>query len=242
MKLSHSSMSTYTECPKKYFFKYIEHIKEKAKHFFSFGNSIHKSLEFMYAVRHEDIPPIEDVLAVYKKKWIRAGYKTHIDEDKAARLGDGMLRDYYHKHAPTWKPALAVEPKFEMNIDHVRVNGFIDRIDITEDGGLAILDYKTGKPLDTERIDTDEQLTMYQMGAEHLYPGQFVTELGLYHVPSLTLHKAKRRGDELVNKLKEKIVRIAGAITRGDFQATPGEKVCGWCDFKPHCPEWKEGA
>lgn len=240
MKLSHSSMSTYTDCPKKYFFKYIEHMKEKAKHFFSFGNSIHKPLEFMY--QNNILPSLDQVLTVYKAKWLRAGYKNRIDEDKAKKLGESMLRDYYTKHAKTWKKPLAVEPKFEMNIDHVRVNGFIDRIDITEDGGLAILDYKTGKPLDTERIDTDEQLTMYQMGAEHLYPGQFVTELGLYHVPSLTLHKAKRRGNELIRKLKEKIVRIARAITQKEFQAIPGEKVCGWCDFKPHCPEWKEGA
>lgn len=240
MKLSHSSISTYSDCPKKYQFKYIDKMKEKAKHYFSFGNSIHSALEFMYAC--EVCPSIEEVLVVYNEGWLSVGYKDLKAEEKAKKEGEGMLRDYHRKHAMGWTKPLSTEAKFDMTVDHVRLTGFIDRVDATETGGLHVIDYKTGKALDVERIDDDEQLTLYQMAVESIYPDAKVTKLTLYHVPSLTEHSAPRRSQEKVDAFKAKIVRTADAIAQGEFKETPNEKACSRCDFKPHCPAWTTGA
>ncbi len=237
MKLSHSSISTYADCPKKYEFKYVLRMPEKPKHFFSFGKSIHSALEFMYDA--EKCPELDDILEFYDTNWLSEGYVDKKIEDKARKSGENMLRDYYRKHAGEWVKPLSVEAKFDMTVDHVRLTGFIDRVDVGPDGGLHVIDYKTGQSLDVERIDEDEQMTMYQMAAEHMYPESKVDHVSLYHVPTLKLHQAKARGEELKQALRTKIVATAAAIQRQDFTATPSEKACSWCDFKASCPAWQ---
>lgn len=238
MKLSHSSISMYTDCPKKYEFKYVLGHKEKPKHFFSFGKSVHSALEFMYDA--EACPELDDVLEALERNWVSEGYADKKAEDKAKKNGENMLRDYYRKHAPDWVKPLSVEAKFDITVDHVRVIGFIDRVDVGPNGGLHVVDYKTGQSLDVSRIDEDEQMTMYQLAAETIYPESKVDAVSLYHVPSLTLHTAKRRGEELVNALRSKITATANAIASKDFTVKPSEKACSWCDFKPLCPAWRE--
>jgi|CXWL01.1.fsa_nt_gi RecB family exonuclease len=236
MKLSHSSISTYSDCPKKYEFKYVLRMPEKPKHFFSFGKSVHSALEFMYA--GEVCPPLDDVLEYLETHWVDEGYADTKAQDKAKRNADSMLRDYYRKHAQDWVKPLSVEAKFDMTVDHVRVTGFIDRVDMFPSGDLHVIDYKTGQSLDVTRIDDDEQMTMYQLAAKTIYPESEVDTVSLYHVPSLTLHSAKARTEDKVNALRDKIKRTADAIARKEFQATPSEKSCSWCDFKPHCSAW----
>lgn len=236
MKLSHSSMSTYAACPKRWEFKYVQRLKEKARHYFSFGKSIHSALEFFHD--GEAAPTLAQLLEAFKLNWVSEAYRDQKAEDKAFKDGAGMLTDYHRKHAALWTKPLSTEAKFDMDVAHVRVTGFIDRVDVGEDGGLHVLDYKTGKPIDPERIAEDEQLTMYQLAAEYLYPGELVDKLSLYHVPTLTWHSAPRRSAELVERLKAKVVATAAAISRQEFEPKPSEEACALCDFKPLCPAW----
>ena len=236
MKLSHSSMSTYDSCPKRWEFKYVMRLKEKARHYFSFGKSVHSALEFMYD--GEECPTLAQVLKALDLNWVSEAYKDQKAEDKAKKDAIGMITDFHRKHGALWTKPLSTEAKFDMDVAHVRVTGFIDRVDVGEDGGLHVLDYKTGKEIDPSRIEEDEQLTMYQVAAEYLYPGSVVDKLSLYHVPTLTWHSAKRRSQELVEKLKTKVVATAAAISRQEFEPKPSEKACALCDFKPHCPAW----
>lgn len=237
MKLSHSSISTYSDCPKKYEFKYVQRLPEKPKHFFSFGKSVHSALEFMYA--GEVCPELDDILEAMEHEWVSEGYADIKAEDKAKRNAENMVRDYYRKHAAAWVKPLAVEAKFDMTVDHVRLTGYIDRVDVGSAGGLHVIDYKTGQSLDVARINEDEQMTMYQMAAESMYPESIVDAVSLYHVPTLTLHSAERRGIDLVEALRSKITRTADAIAGKEFKETPSEKSCSWCDFKPMCPAWR---
>lgn len=233
MKLSHSSISTYSDCPKKYEFKYLDRLPEKPRHFFSFGKSIHSAIEFMYS--GEQCPVLGEVLGALDSNWQSEGYKDQKAEDKAKRDAVEMISDFHRAESPHWAKPIANEAKFDMEVGHVRVTGFIDRID----PGLHVIDYKTGKSLDVLRIDEDEQMTMYQIAAEYMYPESYVERVSLYHVPTLTWHTAPRRGEALVGALKAKIMKTAEAISFQEFQPTPSEKACAWCDFKPMCPAWR---
>ena len=234
IKLSHSSLSMYDECPLKYKFKYIDKQPQAAKHFFSFGKSVHSALEFMY--EGEACPPEDDVLEALTRNWINEAYVDNAAERKAFRDAEKFVSAYYKKFAPWWVKPLAVELKFDITINHVKVTGFVDRIDIEGDE-LHIIDYKTGQSLDVDRIETDEQLTMYQLAVEELNLGK-VVKLSLDHVNTQTRHSSGRHSADLVNALKEKIVRTANAIKAEQFDMKPSEKSCAWCDYKPLCPAW----
>ncbi len=236
MRLSYSSISTYKECPKRWEFKYVQKLKEKPRHYFSFGKAIHAALEFMYA--GDSCPELDNVLEAFRGAWSDEGYKDQAQITKAQRDGEDMLRAYYAKHAPSWVRPLVVEAAFDFTFNHVRMVGFIDKIDILPDGSLHVIDYKTGKELDVSRIVDDEQLTTYEWAVRHLYPESRVGKLSLYHVPSLTLHSAESRTEKQINIVALGAISTANSIASGQFPPKPSERACYGCDFKALCPAW----
>lgn len=237
--LSHSSISLYQECPQKYKFKYVDKVPEKPRHFFSFGQSVHTALEFFYGVKTPQPPALEELLQHYRQNWVSAGYKDERQESEYFEQGRGILTRFHDKHAKDFKLPFFVEYAFTFEVDGVPVTGRIDRVDKLEDGRLHVLDYKTGKQLQTGRIDTDSQLTMYQLACEQQL-GAEVAELTFYHLPTLKEHRAQRRPVSLVEELKARIVGTAESISKGLFEPTPEEGKCRWCDYKPICPIFKD--
>jgi putative RecB family exonuclease len=237
--LSHSSISLYQECPLKYKFKYVDKIPEKPRHFFSFGQSVHLALEYFYGVKTPTPPSLEDLLKSYREQWVKGGYRDEAQEAEYFEEGRRILTRFHDKHAKDFKLPYFVEYAFTFEVEGVPVTGRIDRVDKLEDGRLSVLDYKTGKQLATGRIDTDAQLTMYQLACEKGL-GAEVGELVFYHLPTLKQHRSARRPSPLVDELKSRVVSTAEAITKEKFDPKPSEGVCKWCDFKPICPIYKD--
>lgn len=237
--LSHSSISLYTECPQKYKFKYVDKIPEKPRHFFSFGQSVHLALEFFYGVKTPTPPSLEDLLKSYREQWVKGGYRDESQEAEYFEEGRRILTRFHDRHAKDFKLPFFVEYAFNFEVEGVPVTGRIDRVDKLEDGRLSVLDYKTGKQLATGRIDTDAQLTMYQVACEKGL-GAEVGELVFYHLPTLKQHRSTRRPAVLVDELKARVVTTAESITKEKFDPKPAESVCRWCDYKPICPIYKD--
>lgn len=227
----------FAECPAKWKYRYVDRVPSKPKHFFSFGNSIHKPLEFMYS--GDKCPSLKAVLKSYQDNWLSAGYKDAKSQADAKVEGEKIITTFYKRHAKSWRKPLFVELKFDFTVGHVRVTGFIDRLDTDKKGGLHVIDYKTGRALDAGRAPGDPQLTLYQMAVESLGMGKVVA-LTLYHVPSLKAHSSKRHGDTLVAALTAKILDTAKKINAEEFGPTPSENACRWCDYKNLCPVWRE--
>ena len=237
--LSHSSISLYNECPQKYKFRYVDLVPEKPRHFFSFGRSVHSALEFFYGVKTPVPPTIEELLKNYREVWVQEGYRDQSQEVEYFEEGTRILKAFHAKHTKDFHVPLFVEYGFDFQIEGVPVKGFVDRVDKLPDGRLAVVDYKTGKKLATGRLEVDAQLTMYQYACESLL-GAEVGELIFYHLPTLKEHRASRRGTQLVDELKARVVTTAESITKEKFDPKPDEMVCRWCDYKPICPIFKD--
>lgn len=225
----------YRECPLRYKLKYVDNIPEKPKHFFSFGQSMHKALELFYAVKALPAPSCDELLRGYQESWISVGYRDQVQEQEYFQEGKDILREYHRRHAPDFRIPFSVEYDFHMEVDGVPVTGKVDRIDRLEDGRLAVLDYKTGKALAAARIQEDAQLTMYQLACESLLQAE-VGRLTFYHLPSHKEHSVERRPQDKVEELRRRIVETAEGITARRFDPQPAEKSCKWCDFKAYCP------
>ena len=236
--LSYSAMSMYLECSQKYKFKYVDRIPEAPKYFFSFGQSVHEALEYFYGVPLPPPPSLEEVLAYYRKHWKKEGYRSPEQEAQYFTEGERILRGFYAKHAPGFKPPFFAEYLFNLEVDGVPVTGRVDRIDKLPSGKLSVLDYKTGKAFDLERVKTDHQLTMYQMACEELL-GMPVERLTFYHLPTLTELTSERHSPDQVRALKKQIAETAESIQAARFEPKPEEWRCTYCDYKPLCPAWK---
>ncbi|MBI5241857.1 MAG: PD-(D/E)XK nuclease family protein [Elusimicrobia bacterium] len=233
--LSHSSISMYTECPLKYKLKYVDGIPEKPKHFFSFGQSVHLALEFFYGGKGPAAPSLEELIQSLKDNWVSTGYRDQAQEAEYFLQGKDILTGYYKKHVKGFTPPLHVEYDFKLAVEGVPVTGKVDRIDRLPDGKLSIVDYKTGKALAVDRIETDAQLTMYQLACESGL-GAEVGQLTFYHLPLLKPHSVGRRPEALVSALRSRIVDTAAAIVAERFDPKPSENACRWCDYKAYCP------
>ncbi|MBI4064266.1 MAG: PD-(D/E)XK nuclease family protein [Elusimicrobia bacterium] len=235
-KLSYSSISLYKDCPQRFKFRYIDGIKEKPKSYFSFGQSVHKALEFFYRSQLA-APSLDELLRYYEANWIKEGYESPSQE--RLQFGEGLriIKAFYNKHAGGWQPAFATEYSFTLKIDGVDITGKIDRIDKTQNGGLHVIDYKTGKSFAAWRPKQDDQLTLYQMACENTF-GLPVEELTLYHLPSLTPMASPRHPDTLVRGFRKEILTVKTSIDKKAFDPNPVEWKCKRCDYRPICPAW----
>lgn len=234
--LSYSSISTYIECPLKFKLKYIDGLSEKPKPYLSFGSSLHDALEFMYSYRPPP-PSLEDVLSYFEKNWISEGYANEEEEEGYFSYGKEILREYYKENIKDLKPPVAVEYKFDIEIEGIPVTGYIDRIDKLEGGSAEIIDYKSGKNVfDKSQVEKNEQLTLYQLAVEESI-GMDVEKLTLYHLPSQTPVSVDSRDKKKIEQLKGKVLEVSENIAKGNFEAKRG-RFCP-CDFPEYCPFYR---
>ena len=64
---------------------------------------------------------------------------------------------------------VTAEQKFEVKIGHLVIAGKIDRVERDADGGLRVVDLKTGKPPSAQEVLTHRQLAVYQLAVREQY-------------------------------------------------------------------------
>ncbi|MFC1971646.1 RecB family exonuclease [Chloroflexota bacterium] len=122
---------------------------------------------------------------------------------------------------------------FCIDIDGIKLRGFIDRVDKLESGGLSIVDYKTNKELFTDDyVKGDLQLTLYQLAAEQLWHIP-IEKLTLYHLRSNTACSCPPRNESQLEQARQLVLEVAENITKERFPAIENQ-YCP-CDFPEHC-------
>jgi RecB family exonuclease len=275
MKLSYSSVSTYRNCPLSYKFYYVDWLPTLPRPALSFGQSIHAALRDFYQEIKEleekgnslspqtsfnpnptlpffKPPPLEKLLFYFRLNWSSEGYESKEKIKEAYARGEEILKVYYEENKNSFKAPLAIEERFEIQLDGFLLTGVIDRIDLTPEG-LEIIDYKTGQFVPSEEeIKSDLQLPIYHLAAERIDREwrEKPHKLTLYFLnPSSKKNKPGEKPkykysfsleDEEVKKVEEILYQTLREIQRdkerNHFEARPN-KFCSWCDFKIICPE-----
>ncbi len=238
--VSYSKIGCYKTCSKAYKFCYIDKLPRLDKPYTTFGNFCHKTLEtFHRALIDKTQLSLEALLkdsfvkaiAEFKEKLtkdqIQAGFiimQEYLD----------MYSDYEGENVPN---VVSVEKKINLNIDNeFMLIGFIDRIDLCNDGKYHVIDYKTTSD---ERFLKDRmQLLLY---AYSLYDEDKSIE-SVKASYMLLKHKMKfLSGEHLIeeilaakNKFKE-----SWNIIKDDklFRASPIAYKCKNCDYSKYCDE-----
>ena len=251
LDFSYSRMDMFKTCPLKYKFRYIDKIKEKPKGFFFFGSAIHAALEFLYKGDSRVFPTVEQVCQAFLEFWFskplsQQGFRN--PEEAARKRGEGlaMLREYYRVNKDSFTRAFLTEKIFKFEIDGLLVTAISDRMDYVGNGKLLITDYKTGK--DVRR--TPNQLYMYQKIAEANpeLPELLAERLGVktndlkisqmlyYHVPTNKKYYFDRASDDEIKRFWDMALATADEMRSGNFEPSPSEFACRWCDYKQYCP------
>jgi putative RecB family exonuclease len=263
--LSYSSYHTYTECPLRWKFLYVDRLPETPRGYFTFGRVVHSVLEEIIrplvqptarrvaegdAQRTLDEwhpagsarPPEltltrEELLAAYDRAWTGEGYTSPEEEARYKTLGRDLLLRYFARLQHERPHPVSVEEHLEARWDGIPIHGYIDRIDRTPEGGLEIVDYKTSRELTAEDARQSEQLSIYQVLVESNYT-EPVEGLTLYHLRSLTPHRVPARPRIALLALHDRLGVVQDGIRAEAFEPTPGRQ-CARCDFQSRCPEFR---
>ena len=238
--LSYSQIALYRSCPLCYRLQYIDGLKPRDKWYFSFGSTLHACAEHFFRVRVPPPPSLPELLEFYEENWLSEGYDTAEEEAGYRAFGGQILTDFWKAHSADFRLPVAVEKGFYIDIDGVKLRGFIDRVDKLESGGLAITDYKTDRELfSKEHLEKNLQLTIYQIAAGQIWQLP-VDRLTLYHFRSGTPCSCGPRGEAQLREARDVVLEVAENIAAGKFPATEG--VYCPCDFPEHCPYYRHQA
>lgn len=238
IKLSASAVKTYEQCPKKYFYTYIEKVKRKEWDHFDLGNLCHKALEIFHKVYMEEGTNKGSLAKLMGRsfKLAREEY-SHVDDimlAEAKELCAGYLQRMKTDGMPLVK---GVETSFNFNInENIKVRGFIDRVDYMKDGRFHIVDYKTTKSV--KYLD-EFQLLVYGLWLKDKYP-DVESFKGSY---VLLRHGSKMKEYEFnskdIERVEKQLIGYADKIRTENTWTPIPTVLCNWCDFKDICPTQK---
>lgn len=260
-KYSFSQIKAYETCPYQYKLSNILHIPTKGSAAFSFGQSMHATLQAFYARVQElnraeqgtlfgasitpakttgevKAPDLKELLALYETKWQDDWYESARQREEYFAKGKDILKNFYDTHAAAgWTVPVSLEGWFQIKLgDHV-VHGRIDRVDQLPDGTLEIVDYKTGKAKEKVTGEDKEQLLIYQIAAEQLpeYRTLGPTSRLTFYYLNENIKVSFLGTTKEIEKIQEKIIAIIDKIQTREFKATPSAHTCARCDFRDIC-------
>jgi putative RecB family exonuclease len=247
---SHSRLSAFEDCPRKFRFRYVDDLKVEGEGVEAFmGKRVHEILERLYhhVGRFGKPPSLGQVLDRFRRDWAAAWHEkiTIVRSENAPEFyrerGARCLENFYRGHYPfTDGETLGIEQELRLSLDdggRYRARGFVDRITRRRDGVFEIHDYKTGGYLPPQsRIDGDRQLALYQIGLEQTYPEVREVEL-VWHYLVFNKTLRSRRSPEALDALRAATMRLIDVIEgETTFAPKPGP-LCRWCDYLELCPD-----
>ena len=233
-KFSYTQLKVFETCPHQYRYAHILRIPSQSTHTFSYGKTMHSTMQKFYQDLQKGNTPTQDkLLDYYDSYWLNDFYLSKKHEQERKEQGKKALKEFYKINKDKFKAPLFIEKGFNLRLsDHV-LKGQIDRIDKLPDGTVEIVDYKTGKPPKNDKdVEKNDQLLLYSYACQKVLKLK-PSKLSLYFIDQnkkLTAERNEKKEEKIIQKSKE----LIGKIKDSEFTATPGFH-CKFCDYKDIC-------
>lgn len=255
---SSSSINTFRQCPRKYYFAYKLKLPTKDSIATITGKAVHDSLEKFFKINlgeinHQkfEIEFEHFLVKEFHNNWVQAVPKLielKIYKDKILDYYQDsieMLNNFLKRFCSSMRIELAkydfihafekLRPLTEVYIlsEKYNVHGYLDALYLHDDK-IIIMDYKTSKK-DEVSEQYKLQLAIYVLLAYEKF-GKLPDKVGLYFL---------RQGSERFVEVTEELLRFAQREAElihvntesnhiKDYAKCPGP-LCNWCDFYDEC-------
>jgi len=257
---SYSSLTMYEGCPRRYAFRYVEHLPGHVPPGrFAFGSAIHRAFEVYVRdrIRAHAEGRRGPGLGTLRDACDEALDGAGLEPSELARLhaaAGPVLDRFVAREATLGTMPVAVELGFGVDVPlpadqgSIRFVGYLDRVDRASDGSTVICDYKTGRTRSQAEVDADRQLTAYAYAASRGalcdpasgVPLSPASRLSLYFTDDGTEVTTTRTSAELV-RFEHELVAMATAARDRRFDARPESWRCRWCEYSGTCADAMAG-
>lgn len=256
--LSASRLKKYLQCSESYYQTYENGIRSDAEHL-RFGTLMHRVFERWFQETNKTMKDIFD------DEWVRADivspeyHKDALDimalfeatnDRDAINLGyeypfaiDILNGEVFDTSSVDWSNSLAVRA-FLKELEEKEtpiIFGFIDRLEYDPiNDELKIIDYKTSRvPLTQQEANSDEQMSMYALVAQYVFPEYKKVSLNLHYVRYGTIVTTTREPYDN-ERFKDWLVLMFYKIKDDNAPVATLNRYCGWCDARHGCQAYKD--
>lgn len=224
-EFSFTDIMVFNMCPMDYKFRCYLKLPMPGTAALSFGKSLHSVFQ-LYAENYRarlnapqqtlfgneavvpELPDIKFLEQLYEEHWIDEWYPTKRDKEKFRDQGKVMLKLFYEDILDKKPKIRYIESAFHLPLEEFKFHGKIDRADQL-DGGIAILDYKTGSAPTKKSKDGIDQLRIYQWAMQDFFHEKvekmeywYMKDNQRVKVPPATAEEIQSLKSELLENIK----------------------------------------
>jgi putative RecB family exonuclease len=244
--LSPSKVAAFTNCPLAFRFSQIEHRPEPPSPPAVKGTLVHRALEGLFWNHRPGARTPVTATAELEHSWEELQGDDEFAQldlnptDAADFLADArtLVDNYFRLEDPNQASAVGVELGVETVVDGMRLRGIIDRLDVAPDGGLIVVDYKTGRA-PSERFERGSMggVQTYALLCESLL-GRAPAEVRLLYLRQ-PIAISSVASEQTIRGQRKRALAVWTAIARAcdaeDFRPHVSP-LCDYCSFKQSCP------
>jgi putative RecB family exonuclease len=252
---SHSSLSSFESCPKKYHFRYVLKLKAETEGVEAFvGKRVHEVMERLYEFAGRGhVPSLRRVFDRFHENWrdtfepdrIRI-VRDDMTVDDYVGAGERCLENAYRRFYPFDDgETLGLERPVQTRLDgdgEYAMRGVVDRVVRASDGVLEIQDYKTGRRVPRQKeVDRDRQLALYELALRDELGEKGEVRL-VWHYLLSGVTRVSQRTPEQLDELRHDTIALIDRV-RAETSWEPREgPLCRWCEYRDRCPLFSDEA
>ncbi|HEX7404837.1 MAG TPA: ATP-dependent DNA helicase [Candidatus Nanopelagicaceae bacterium] len=241
--VSPSSAESFTECGVKWFLERSGGTNGDSPAQV-LGSAIHA-----FAALLEEDPSLteEDLVEKLRKAWNLIDPNTGWVSNAQLVRAIEMLHKFVKYHSNSLNQVIGVEAEFQVVIGRAKIRGSVDRLEVTVDGDLFIVDFKTGSnPISKTDAITNKQMQAYQLaitegGFANLHASRTSAGAELVYLGYTSVDATVRSQPPVeTDVVKGEIESIAAGMSGNDFFATINKR-CNFCHVRSSCPIQSDG-
>jgi DNA helicase-2/ATP-dependent DNA helicase PcrA len=236
---SASALNIFNDCPLRYKFQHVLLVPSSPRTYFSLGSAVHGVVEQLSRDNINGIPfSKERALALLDAGWDSSAYPNRTQGAEDRKKAEVLLDTFLDWQAKNTNTILAAEQRFRFRLGDRTVTGYIDRIERQPDGGLVVIDFKTGaKPGNITKagIREDIQMNVYCMAVQEMY-GKIPIRASLYYLKD-DKDIDYIPDEESIAAFKERLQGMIAAVCAEEFPAKVSYMGCRNCDYTDLCED-----